>query len=77
MTETLYESEAEIAKRVLGKRASLWRDLAVIWEREGLPAIDPITGMRFWPAVELFFKRRHGLIRRHVPTQADGVETWS
>ncbi len=76
VSDSLYKSEAEIATLVLGDRAPLWPDLAVIWEREGLPKIDPITGMRFWPAVDLFFKRRHGLIRQHVPAQADGVETW-
>jgi hypothetical protein len=74
--DALYKAEAEIARRVLGDRARDWQDLAVLWEREGLPKIDPITGMRFWLAVERFFKRRHGLTMQHVPAQADGAETW-
>jgi hypothetical protein len=75
-SDALYQSEAEIAQRVLGGRAKDWPHLAIIWEREGLPTIDPFTGMRFWPAVDQFFRSRHGLSSWHVPAQADGVETW-
>jgi hypothetical protein len=72
----LYLTEAEIAHRVLGEDAIHWPDLAAVWEKEGLPRRDPMTGMRFWPAVDAWFKQRHGLTRQAVPTQADGVETW-
>jgi hypothetical protein len=30
-------------------------------ERQGLPKIDPLMKGRFWPAVEAFFRNRHGL----------------
>jgi hypothetical protein len=72
----LYKSEAEIAELVLGAGARNWGALASIWEREGLQRIDPMTGMRFWPAVESFLLRRNGLISIDVPTQPDGFETW-
>jgi hypothetical protein len=72
----LYKSESEIAELVLGVGAKNWAAISVVWEREGLPRIDPMTGMRFWPAVESFLLRRHGIIDSTVPTQADGAETW-
>lgn len=72
----LYMSEPDIAVRVLGTDAKRWTDLAALWEREGLPRIDPITGKRFWPAVETFLMRRHGLTNTFIPAQADGLETW-
>jgi hypothetical protein len=72
----LYKSEAEIAQLVLGAGARNWGAIASIWEREGLPRIDPMTGMRFWPAVQSFLLRRHGIINTAVPTQPDGSETW-
>jgi hypothetical protein len=73
---SLYMSEADIAARVLGDDAKRWPDVAAIWEREGLPRIDPLTGKRFWPAVETFLLSRHGLTTARIPAQADGVETW-
>jgi hypothetical protein len=75
-TPTLYKAEGEIAELVLGAGAAKWNSIAAVWEREGLPRIDPMTGMRFWPAVESFLLRRHGLITSIVPTQPDGSETW-
>ena len=73
---TLYKAESEIAELVLGAGASKWVAIAAVWEREGLPRIDPMTGMRFWPAVQSFLFQRHGLIDATVPAQTDGAETW-
>ena len=73
---SLYKPEAEIAELVLGAGARDWTTISIIWEREGLPRIDPMTGMRFWPAVQSFFLRRHGLVEALIPTQPDGIETW-
>lgn len=42
----LYPDEAEIAQRVLGRRAREWPSKAIILEREGLPKIDPLMGDR-------------------------------
>ena len=72
----LYKGEAEIARLVLGGRSAQWEALAAIWERDGLPRIDPMTGMRFWPAVQKYLYRRHGLLNDHVPATVDGVEQW-
>lgn len=72
----LYKDEREIARLVLGGDAKGWTELAAVWEREGLPKIDEMTGKRFWPAVEKFLYRRHGLIAEDVPSRADGVESW-
>jgi hypothetical protein len=73
---SLYKPEAEIAELVLGAGARKWTAISIVLEREGLPKIDPMTGMRFWPAVKLFLFRRHGLIDAAVPAQTDGAETW-
>jgi hypothetical protein len=73
---SLYKPESEIAALVLGAGAKNWASIAAVWEREGLPRIDPMTGMRFWPAVQSFLMRRHGIIDAAVPTQPDGSETW-
>ena len=66
--ETLYPSEAMLARRVLGDRARDWPAKAVLLEREGLPKIDPLMGGRFWPAVKSWFLGRHG-----VAPNADGA----
>lgn len=73
---SLYKDEREIARLVLGGDAKGWSALAAIWEREGLPKIDPMTGKRFWPAVEKFLYRRHGLVVDDVPSKVDGAEQW-
>ena len=74
----LYLSEASIAARVLGgKAATQWAALAALWEREGLPRIDPLTGCRYWPAVRAFLDRRHGLGAVQVPAAIDGAENWN
>ncbi|MDR9782269.1 hypothetical protein [Rhizobium redzepovicii] len=74
----LYLSEASIAQRVLGpKNRTAWDALAAVWEREGLPRIDPMTGCRYWPAVRAFLDRRHGLHQSSLPSTVDGAENWS
>jgi hypothetical protein len=72
----LFPSEEEIAEEVLGRRARLWKAVAVVLEREGLPRIDPFMGGRYMPAVRAFFDRRYGLRDGNVPSTPDGVETW-
>lgn len=74
----LYLSEACIAQRVLGTGAKArWESIAAVWEREGLPRIDPMTGCRYWPAVRSFLDRRHGLSQAVLPTTVDGAENWN
>lgn len=74
----LYLSEAAIADRVLGQNSKArWESVAALWEREGLPRIDPLTGCRYWPAVRMFLDRRHGLGQGVLPATADGAENWN
>jgi hypothetical protein len=70
----LYPCEAEIARR-LSQSEKHWRRIVPQLEREGLPKIDPLMGGRFWPAVEAFFRNRHGL-GNMVSSQPDGEEHW-
>ena len=70
----LYPCEAEIARR-LSQSEKHWRRIAPQLERQGLPKIDPIMKGRFWPAVEAFFRNRHGL-GNMVASQPDGEERW-
>jgi hypothetical protein len=72
----LFVTEEQLAHR-LGCKPSDWKSHAPIFEREGLPAIDPLTGKRYWPAVRRWFDARHGLTAAHVPAAADGPEDWS
>ena len=74
----LYLSEASIAARVLGATAKTqWAALASVWEREGLPRIDPMTGCRYWPAVRTWLDRRHGVHQTALPASVDGAENWT
>jgi len=70
----LYPCEAEIARR-LSQSEKHWRWIAPHLERQGLPKIDPVMRGRFWPAVEAFFRNRHGL-GSIVAFQPDGEERW-
>ena len=74
----LYLSEAAIAQRVLGRDSKVkWAAIAAVWEREGLPRVDPVTGYRYWPAVRSFLDRRHGLNQSTLPSTVDGAENWN
>jgi len=70
----LYPCEAEIARR-LSQSEKRWREIAPALECQGLPRIDPIMKGRFWPAVEAFFRTRHGL-GNMIASQPDGEERW-
>jgi hypothetical protein len=70
----LYPCEAEIARR-LSQSEKRWREIAPALERLGLPRIDAVMKGRFWPAVEAFFRARHGLCNM-VVSQPDGEERW-
>jgi hypothetical protein len=70
----LYPCEAEIARR-LSQSEKHWRHIAPLLERQGLPKIDPVMKRRFWPAVEAFFRNRHGL-GNIVASEPDGEERW-
>jgi hypothetical protein len=71
----LYPGEAEIARR-LSQSEKHWRRIAPQLERQGLPKIDPVMRGRFWPAVEAFFRNRHGLNTIPNGWKPDGEEHW-
>jgi hypothetical protein len=57
----LYPDEKELGQVVLGSRAAAWPGVASVWEKAGLPRIDPLTGGRYWPAVRAFLDAQYGL----------------
>jgi len=58
----LFPDEEFIATLVLGPgKVREWKSLAEYLEPRGLPKPDPITGKRFWPAVEAFFRKLNNL----------------
>ncbi len=74
-TTPLYVDDKEIAA-LLGLKVSEWRANAMILERRGLPAGDPLfSGRRYWPAVKAFLDRRYGL-EAPSPLKPDGVENF-
>jgi hypothetical protein len=78
-SDVLFLTEAEIARR-LGKTPEAWLGVAKVLEREGLPRADPLfDGRRYWPAIEAFFHRRHGLhsMPGAGPQRPDGKENWN
>jgi hypothetical protein len=74
----LFPDEKEIARLVLGSRASEWPVLVHAFEMDGLPKRDPLTGARYWPAVKAWFDARYGIATpaSPVPLAPDGVEDW-
>lgn len=55
----LFLSETKIAER-LGIGQAKWKTVSVQYERIGMPRRDPISGLRYWPAVKEFFDRENG-----------------
>jgi len=77
----LFADEDAIGAAVLGpKRSCEWRALATLYERQGLPKIDPVMGGRYVPAVKAFFDHVYGLGASMMPAAPDGIErpeTWT
>ena len=58
----LFASDAEVGAALLGtKRASEWRALVALYERQGFPKIDPVMGGRYVPAIKAFFDKQYGI----------------
>jgi hypothetical protein len=57
----LYPDEKELGRLILGSRAATWPGVAAVWEKEGLPRVDALTGGRYYPAVQAFLDARYGL----------------
>ena|SRR3569832_1569676 len=73
----LFAPDDVVAEVVLGERFEMWRpELVRQLEREGLPQVRRLTGMRYLPAVVDFFDRREG-IRRDRREPEDGPENFN
>lgn len=73
----LYPPEDEIARELFGPhRIAAWHVIAKSLEKQGLPAIDPVFGRRYWPAVKQWLDRRHGVGNLKSPSAVDGKENW-
>ncbi|MGY3130881.1 hypothetical protein ACVWZM_001563 [Bradyrhizobium sp. USDA 4501] len=68
----LFPDEKMIAAAVMGSaRAKDWPAKArYLEDKHGLPAIDPLMGGRYWPAVVDFFNTRHGLTSKTAPVSS-------
>ena len=71
----IFATDAELAVALLGKgRAKAWADLVPLYERKGLPKIDPLTGGRYVPAVRRFFDEQNGVSSAPPLRAPDGIE---
>src|SRR5262249_11484139 len=59
----LFPDEDTIAREVMGpRRAKDWPEQdRYLEDKHGLPRVDELMGGRFWPAVQAFFRARHGM----------------
>ena len=70
----LFASEYDLAVALLGAaRSGAWRDIAPLYERRGLPKIDPLMEGRYVPAVKAFFDSEYRLAPQ-APASPPGVE---
>jgi hypothetical protein len=70
----LFANDNDLGEAILGKkRASEWKALAPLYERQGLPKIDALMAGRYVPAVKAFFDRAYGLASL-VQSAPDGIE---
>lgn len=60
MPDGLFVNEQQMAAR-LGFTLNQWALFRPDYTRQGLPAADPISGMRYWPAVKAFFDNIAGI----------------
>jgi hypothetical protein len=74
---SLFPSESEIARLILGANAARWPELAKVEERCGLPRIDPLYGGRYWPAVKAYLDNKHGVRGQSPASVTDGGENWN
>lgn len=70
----IFADDKAIGQALLGIiRAEEWPSLVPIYEREGFPAVDPVMGGRYVPAIRAFFDRKYGLTSV-APKAPDGME---
>lgn len=73
----LYANDDQIGRALLGaKKATVWKEFAPLYERQGLPKIDAVFGGRYVPAVKRWLDAREGLGGDPIMAK-DGVEDLS
>jgi hypothetical protein len=74
----LFASEADLALVILGRgHMCEWTQVALYFERKGLPAIDPIVGRRYRPAVKKFFDKLWNLDGSKVGQDGRDLDGWN
>jgi hypothetical protein len=74
----LFPSEEQLALAILGKRARDWRQIAAHYDGKGLPAVDPVMGARYAPAVKAFFDKVWNVNATHIGQDGpERSETWA
>ncbi len=54
----LFASDQELAIAILGRKgAKEWTQVALYFERKGMPKMDPVVGRRYRPAVKKFLDK--------------------
>lgn len=71
----LFVSDAELTRRLgIGEKTARTA-IHTLEKHSGFPPKDPLFGgKRYWPAVQAFLDRRHGLTVAGGPFGIDGVE---
>lgn len=70
----LYAKDEELGEAVLGReRKHEFSALAQLYERDGMPKINPVWGGRYTLSVKQFLDAQNGLSSA-VPLAANGVE---
>lgn len=72
---TLFAKDDVIRDR-LGLGDAAWRKVLAAYHNDPAFLEDPLTGLRFWPAIERYFMQRWGLTEATMPFMEDGKENW-
>jgi len=75
VTTGLYLSDSQIRQK-LGIAEKRWRLIKGQLERDGLPMPDALVGKRYWPAVEAWLSRRHGIDDTVPVSPVQAMENW-
>lgn len=74
----LYVSDAELTRRLGVGEKTARMAIHALEHHNGFPPKDPLFGgKRYWPAVQAFLDRRHGLTVAGGPFGIDGVENFT
>lgn len=69
----LFVTDDELGKILFGRRSAGARGALAIFEKRGLPPVDAMLGMRYFPAVRQFLDTWYGVGIAPIPC-SDGHE---